>query len=911
MSEADLIVEAQNEAAKDMSQKDLSARYALNEISPKMTNPLLEDISKRAGGIPETPPPKTAFQSVSEAVKPQNLRDKINKVQTRWFSFDAGLSNRIWGELSKDPDAKAAIDAMQSISTSQALHADGMAAKFLEKGDVKYNSSLYMYEAVDSENSYLKLVGVLDQIAKEEGISFDVLKQYANQAFIAERINGMSKTDKDFYSNLSDAEVKAGLEFFQAIPRLREVQKIWNGVRSNAMKVAVDSGLYTEQEAKDLLNVMDYVPFFREDQVAAGAGPREYGRGLLDFTKGRKIKGSDQKVNDIFDNMSRWTSYTVSRSIKNRTANNMLDLVTRVFPEEVTQLRQDETVRNEERQNVIDIYVKGQKKRVKFADPLFVDAFGSMANITMPLVGAMGETAKKAADILRKTVVLMPLFSISQLSQDGLSAMFTSGLKSPLRIPLEVFKEFGLTLMGKSAAHERLSDVAAAGVRDYSSTVARNDVEVMAGLVKPGVVGRTFNALEKFAMASDNAVRQAIYNRTLLETGGVKLPNGSIRGGDEATAIRRAFEVINFKRSGNSGLVQVAKQVVPFFNAYLQSMNVAYKVAMGQGLSPQERGQAWATLATTTAKVMALSFLYTALVADDDEYKEMDPAQRDRTLMIPGTSFRVPMRPDIFLLPKMVGEYTYLGITDDGFTDATKVRRAFRDALVNSILSPTAVPQAVKPALEVGLNYSFFTGRPIIGRGLENKETALQYSNYSTELAKMLGNTGLIAPVNADHLMRGYFGTVGGAANFIISAAVRASDGRSLPEVPLPDDIASIPGMSPFVTRTYGTGIKNDFYELRKEVDTAVSSINWLRKYRPREEVVKYMDENRDLIALRTPVNRLTKQLSVVREQERKTREAPDSKISAKEKGEIIERLRQYERRLLQQVPTLRQRAGM
>jgi hypothetical protein len=229
MSEADLIVEAQNEAAKDMSQKDLSARYALNEISPKMTNPLLEDISKRAGGISETPPPKTAFQSVSEAVKPQKVRDTINKVQTRWFSFDAGLSNRIWGELSKDPDAKAAIDAMQSISTSQALHADGMAAKFLEKGDVKYNSSLYMYEAVDSENNYLKLVGVLDQIAKEEGISFDVLKQYANQAFIAERINGMSKTDKDFYSNLSDAEVKAGLEFFQAIPRLREVQKIWNG----------------------------------------------------------------------------------------------------------------------------------------------------------------------------------------------------------------------------------------------------------------------------------------------------------------------------------------------------------------------------------------------------------------------------------------------------------------------------------------------------------------------------------------------------------------------------------------------------------------------------------------------------------------------------------------------------------
>jgi hypothetical protein len=187
----------------------------------------------------------------------------------------------------------------------------------------------------------------------------------------------------------------------------------------------------------------------------------------------------------------------------------------------------------------------------------------------------------------------------------------------------------------------------------------------------------------------------------------------------------------------------------------------------------------------------------------------------------------------------------------------------------------------------------------------------MQYGNYTTELAKMLGNTGLISPVNADHLMRGYFGTVGGAANFIISAAVRAADGRSLPEVPLPDNIASIPGMSPFVTRTYGSGIKNDFYELRKEVDKSVSSINWLRKYRPREEVVKYMDENRDRIALRTPVNRIVKQLSVIRDHERRVREAPDSQISAREKGEIIERLRLYERRLLQQVPELRRRAGM
>lgn len=913
MDQADRITESHRDA--DLEDKERGAKrqdIMLSQVNPQVTNPILEDISKRAGGIPDAPPPKTAFQKVKDSATRQNLNNFLNTFETRWFSFDAGLSNRIRDELTKNnPDWNAIKEALHRISTSQALHADGVATKFLEKGNARYNPQLHMYEAVEDPNNFIALVRELKDIAEEEGISFDTLKQYANQAFIAERTNSLSKSDKDFYSDLTEDQIKAGLEFFTAIPRLRNVQNIWNGIRANTMRMAVDSGLYTEQEAQDLLNAMDYVPFYRVEQIAAGAGPREYGRGLLDFAKTRKIRGSEQQVNDIFDNMERWASYTISRAVKNRTANNMLEVARDVFPDEVEEIRKDDPVRKEEKQNVIDIYVGGQKRRFKFADPLFVDAFGSMANITMPLNGALGGFAVKAADFLRKTVVLVPLFSISQLSQDSLSGMFTSGLNSPLKLPLEVAKEFVATLRNSSKSHERLADVAAAGIRDYSATVAKNDLEIMAGLQKPTVGRRTFNALEKFAMASDNAVRQAIYNRTLLETGGVRLADGSIRGGDEAMAVRRAFEVINFKRSGNSGLVQVLKQVVPFFGAYLQAQNVAYKVLAGRGISPQERTKALVTLANTTAKVMALAFLYTALVADDEEYKEMDPALRDRTLMIPGTSFRLPLRPDIFLLPKMISEYTYLGLTDDGFTDATKVRRAFKDAIANAVLSPTAVPQAIKPALEVGINYSFFTGRPIVGRGLERLPTELQYGNYTTEIARAIGNTGLMSPVNVDHLMRGYLGTAGGLFNLFVSSAVRTLDGRSLPDVPLPEDIASIPGMSPFVTRPYGTGIKNDFYELRGEVDKAVAGINWLKKYRTREETAKFIEERQDLLRMRSAVNRVGNQLSKLRAQERKVRETPDSRLNAQEKGRILERLREIERRILEQVPELRRRAGL
>jgi len=357
--------------------------------------------------------------------------------------------------------------------------------------------------------------------------------------------------------------------------------------------------------------------------------------------------------------------------------------------------------------------------------------------------------------------------------------------------------------------------------------------------------------------------------------------------------------------------VQVAKQVIPFFGAYLQAMNVMYKIATGRGISPQQRAEARANLLSTSIKVAALAFLYTALASDDDEYVNMDRATRDRSLIIPGTSFKLPLRPDLFLLPKMIGEYAYLGVTDNGFTDGKKVRAAFRDAIVNSILSPTAVPQAIKPILEVGINYSFFTGRPIIGRGLERLPTDQQTSIYSSELAKMMGSTGLIAPVNADHLMRGYFGTVGGLLNAVISSAVRTVDGRSLPEVPTADALGRVPGLSPFLAKEYGTGVKNDFYELQKEVDVAVAGFNRLKKYGTIADVQEFAQENKELIGLRTQVNRIQTQLAKLRGQERKIIEAPDSVMDAAQKGEAVSRIKAQEKRMLTNVHTLRGRAGV
>lgn len=854
-----------------------------------------DDIEAAAGYTGKRPDPTKPFQTrtVSKEEFKGNVNKFLNKLETMWFSSDAALNNAIRNELEKNKtDWNLVKEAMLKISTSQATHADAVAMQFLQVGNLKYDPATYKWRAEEDTNNWQSIIKDVSNIAKKYGVSEQKMNDYAHQAFIAERLKGLAKSKKDFFSHKSPEQIEAGLRWFQEFPELRAVQAKWNAVRKNAMDIAIEGGLYNKDQAEELLDAMDYVPFLRVEQLEAGAGPKEYGRGLLDFAKNYKIRGSQDEVNNVFDNMERWISYTVSRAVKNKTALNMYDLAKELMPEEVKELRQDERVHRD--QNVIDIWKDGIRQKVEFKDPLFIYAFQGMENIAIPSM----KSAAAVANILRKNIVLVPLFSISQLSQDSFAAMLSSGLKHPFRLPLEVVKEFVNTLRGTSTAAKELAKYGAVGVKDYSAAVARNEAEIAAGLRSPSKVDRILSPLEKIAMASDNAVRQAVYNMTLRE------------GGDKATAVERAFEIINFKRSGASGAANILRQVIPFFGAYLQAQNVVYKTVMGKSIAPAQKKEAQRILQSNATKIAALAFLYTALVSDDDDYQKMDPTIRDRHLVIPGTGFMLPLRTDIFLLPKLAAEYAYQAITDAGYTDGTKMRRGMKDALVNAIGSPTVVPQIVKPFVEVGVNYNFFTGRPIIGRGLENLPTSQQYSNYTSELAKIIGSTGIIAPVNVDHLIKGLFGTTGGIGLAMTSSMIDMGNNIPAPEKTWQDAVATTPGFSAFFYREYGNADKNDFYELKTEVDKAVNGFNRMKKRGQVEEAKEFLEEKKDLIKVRSQVNNINNQLSKIRERENYIYELSESKMSAEQKGEEIRKLREIEKKLLNNVMKLRQTAG-
>ena len=863
--------------------------------------------------------------------KKKGFQNFLDKAETNFFSSDAALSNAIRRGLEENGEWEETKKVMYSISTSQALHAEAPAHQFLEDGNIAYDETLPKYVVSKAKDSWKSMMQTVKTLADKYCVPYEKMEQYAHVAMIAQRLKGLKDFNRELKEDVVDLlvegkdkeakkmwdknykhihmttkEINAGLKLFDEIPELNKIVGQWNGIRKNVLKFGVDSGLYSEDQVEALLDVMDYVPFYRVEQLEQNQGPKEYTRGLLDRAlTDPKFKGSNQPVNNVFDNMERWITYVIRKGINNKTAQNLVKAADEYLEDEVTKIPSGVS---SPRENTIAIWQNGGLNKYKFNDPLFVKAFTGMETVALPMFPKMA----KIANILRQNIVLYPLFSVSQVFQDAYSAMVTSGVDNPFGIPLEVMKEIIKTSTGVSQARKQLKSVGAVGIRDYSAEVSKLDAEIAAGMKKPGFFDRYIkNPLQKFSMASDNVIRQAIYAQTMKETG------------DKALATERAFEVINFRRTGSNKLVSVGRQVIPFFGAYLQSLNVMMKIASGRGIAPSQRAEAHKVLRNTIMKTMILSFFYAALTADDDDYEKLDPSIRDRRFVFPGTGgMSIPIRPDLAsLITKVIPEHVYHRYIKDD-EDATKMWKSLGGALANAVTGPSPYPQALKTVGELAYNYDMFTGRPIVGTGPAGKEEEMQYTARTSEMAKVLGDYTGTSPMKWDHFLDGYLGYTAGLIRMATNPLMADIRGDVLPSKSVQDYITELPGTSAFIAKEFGTRAKNDYYELRNEVDRAYATYKDKQQFRGPEETEAYLskDNKRDLIVRKGLVDDLGKYLSQLRKMERSVMEdkymSPDEKqqklrFIKEEEAIMFDHLEEFKGGQAKYIQKIRREAGL
>lgn len=869
--------------------------------------------------------PKSTLEAAKAAVVRFN-----DRVQTWAFSSDAAINNDIRRDvMDSNLSNEEKIGTLLNISTSQTVHGDALASLMLIEGNLKYNEELNKWEAVKDDYNFVALSKALSDFAAKYGLSKEAGDKIAHTAFEAKRLQSMVRFNQELelevaemraqaaalrkkgsavaasalsdkaarrlqdkkFIHMTDEQIADGVSFFDDMPELNEMVKIWSKMRENTAKILVDTGLWSEAEAELMLENIDYVPFFREEQIEEGKGPKEYIRGLMVQAKEKRLKGSEKPVNDVFDNMARWVQYSVNRAVRNRSALALVDTA-----EEFGQARK--VADRKDGANVVRVWRNGEESFYDMADPMFVEAFAGIESIAIPA----WKWAASVSNWLRQSVVLYPLFSVAQLPQDSFAAMFSSGLNAryALSIPARAAKEFLKTLVNRSTTNEQLKKFGVVGVRDFTSSIARLDAEVLAGYkAPPGLAGKILNGLNHIAMSADNAVRQATYEAAIAQ--------GLSRG----EAIEKSFEIWNVRRKGTSKSLAIAGQVIPFFNAYLAAQNVALKTISGVGVSPGQRSEAIKTLIGTTASVMTLSLLYAMMNGDDEDYIKKPAIVRDRLLMIPGTGgLSIPLRADLFSVPKIVTEHMYLLLTDKGYEDGRKFRDSMSAVLKSAIFSPTVVPQVFKPLVEIGINYNFYSGRPLIGQFEKMKETERQFTDTTSELAKSLGSTGIMSPIAIDHMIRGMFGSAGGLIVYMTNPLLHSDPNVDRPTMSLKDAMAALPGTSGFISRSYESGFKNDFYVLRDEVAKVANTMSDLKQKSP-EKIEEYLSSEEIMAryGMSKSVNKITKQLSDIRKNISQITNAPRDVMSGAEKEERIKELRAIETDMLKAINTKELRA--
>jgi hypothetical protein len=910
----------------DYSLTNADIRKSIGGVSPGQK--ALETI--RSMGMDVKPPEPGTFKKIKKALtdageNPAGTKESAKKAlikfgdwfETTVFSGDAAWSNTIHRNVIKDmKENEEVLGKLLEIRQSQTVNADNVVSRGLIEGTIEYDDETKKHQSVKKDENFAALAKKLDELATKYDLTKEQMERIAHTYLVAKRLPGIIKRNEEldaeikaeeatakpdrksidkwkslkvFVSPQQEAMVEPGLSLLKDIPELSQIPKMINEIRKNHITFMVDSGLWSAEYAQAMWDNIDWVPFYREEQLEADAGPQEVIRGLQVKSKEFQMKGSEAAVNDVFENMMLWSQYAMNRGIRADKARRMIDVAKDI---DVGDRKMAVQVTEEKRgMNIVRIYRDGKQELWDVADPMFMDAFASIQNVSMP----MFKWAAKMADILRNSVVLYPLFSVAQVPQDSFAAMYTSGLKPQyaLRIPILAVKEFIKTLNKTSATHNQLVKYGVVGARTFNAEVMRKDAEIFAGMKPPkGGWNKTKDFLEHIAMSADNAVRQAVYEAARQQ------------GVSKAEALEKAFEIFNVRRRGTSKALNLAGQTIPFFYAYLAAQRVAYRTITGVGTSPTERKAALATLAATSASVMVLSMIYAMMVGDDEDYADTPAAVRDRTLMIPGSGgVRIPLRPDFFLFPKIIAEHTYQLITDKGYQDGAKFRTSIFDALVNAVSSPTPIPQIVKPILEVAINYDFFQGKPLIGTFEKNKDLERQFRDTTSELAKLFGQTGMVSPIAVDHLIRGMLGSFGGLMLYGSNMFLHSDPDVPRPEMSWGEAAAALPGTAGFLKRPQESALKNDFFVLRDAVEKAANTFNDIKTRSP-EGIEAFLENEKNAIRLGMAkgVDKINRHLSDIRRRMTIITNMPESQMPADEKAENIRELRELEREILRSV---------
>jgi hypothetical protein len=783
--------------------------------------------------------------------------------------FRQGIINKYEGieRLSKEKAKKFGDKELLAdvSSIAAALFSDraaGVAASSFRNGVPVYEKG---YTNVSDLDGMVKgLIPILEPLMKyNDPYIFQMFQFYAATK------RGKRLTAEGREKLFTADDIKRGQALETEYPEFKEVFNEYQKYNQGLVKYMKDTGVLSEKEAEIWTQNWDYIPFYRQMDGETTVGPRVFSA-ISGVVKPKKLKGGEEQLADFMETVVRNARAAIEAGMKNVAAQRVTrDVVALGLGREVPANQAVGT-------DIVTVKENGLTKYFQVDDPLLVE---SMKGLNLPQLPFL-DILSKPAEVLRNLVTKDPGFMLANLMRDSLQAWTTTGQNM---IPIvDTFKQYGAAMANMSPESRAFAQAGLFTGYDFAGDVKANAREVEKELRKRSgnrtvleiaawPVTKAWEALEKGSTASDMATRAEVYKRVLKETG------------NEAEALYQAMEVLNFSRRGNSALIRVLTAMVPFMNARIQGLDVLYRAGFGE-MASVTREQQQKAFAVRSLYILGLSTLYWALASDTEEYKTAEQEVRDNYWIMGNVRIPIPFEiGTVFkVFPERILEYWFGQDTGKDLKESI-----YRN--VSSTLAFNPIPQAVLPMFENIANYSFFTGQPIVSKGMEDVAPRFQATTGTSLLAKEIGEATNQSPIKIDNLIRGYTGTLGTYAVMMIDSIMRGEGDPTKATM----KAEQLPVIKRFFASEKGTGTVSSYYDLKQQVEEATRTINYLERTAKPEDLKAYYEEKgAKLMAIKPLIQAMDMQMKDLRE----TRQAVlISKMDPDRKREVLDYIREAE----------------
>ena len=819
----------------------------------------------------------------------EGVKNQLNNIRTATTHQAAIIASKDYQKLAgKLADEQG--EAIASVLIDQAYDGDKIAAAAAHTGKPVITKK--GISVVKDSNNVEQIFTLVHDFADKLGDKVEG-KNIVNRYLLARRYNNIINSGKGYVSPEQQRLTKQFIGLNKQYPALTKIVDMVDATQYDLLDFMVAAGLLPKEKADLYKSEKGYVPLYRimDDIESTNPGMKQYFGGLTDIGTEKAFKGSDKESLDVLDNIMTRYMWAVQAGSRNFAMQKIAKDYGVMGENGETKYYSSEPKANKE--YFAPVMMNGKRRWVEYADPKIPGAVKPVASL-----GPLLSFFSGASRILRTGVTALPTFGAAQVVMDAQRAALYSGVNRPFELMGRVLKSYYDILKNpNNETIERLHAHGISGGYGHTTQEITNRMRRKVGLDATTSINRIWDKIDDFSAASDMAQRKAIYEQTMKETN------------DELLALHRARNIINWRHRGDNTAVHMITQIVPFANAYAQSMDVQLSAMMGAGIMGKNKQAAFFQFLRNAAIFMGISAVYSMVMAGDDEYEKMSEREKLNSFLIPGTGgVTIPVPSDVGLLYKALPEFAWRYITKDFVEnprDATKLRKAFREAFLDSVSGPNLMPQLVKGIVEIETNHNFMTGNPIVGHGLENLEPFKQYGESTSEIAKTIGEKMNWSPVKVDHLIKAYAGTLGSLTLLTTDQLINAMSDVKKPE----SHWYKNPMVSRFMADPRYKSQIDDYYDLLERSNVVTNTIANYRKHGDIEGAKAYREEHKEMTHVRQQVLNLQGQMAKIREQRNRIIDAKN--ISAEEKSQKIEVLDERTGRMLKNIGKIRLKAGL